>query len=81
MIIPALSYIHGAYLRMLDVVGISPSFEVVIVAVRSLIDQHQPHVVICGHIHEARRVDRIGAPEIINCGPAASGFYGVISNR
>ncbi len=48
-------------------------------AVRSFIEQHQPHVVICGHIHEGRGVDRIVASEIINCGPTASGFYGVIS--
>jgi hypothetical protein len=48
-------------------------------AVRTFIEKHQPDVTICGHIHEARGTDTIGATRILNCGPAADGCFGVIS--
>jgi Icc-related predicted phosphoesterase len=48
------------------------------VAVREFIERHQPHVVICGHIHESRGKDEMGTTQIINCGPVGSGYYGVI---
>ena len=47
-------------------------------AVRSFIEQHQPDVVVCGHIHEARGVDSIGKTKIVNCGPVGKGYYAVI---
>jgi len=47
-------------------------------AVRELIDQMQPALVVCGHIHEARGTDRIGETAVVNCGPAARGFYAVV---
>ena len=47
-------------------------------AVRSFIEQHQPDVVVCGHIHEARGIDTIGRTKIVNCGPAGKGYYAVI---
>jgi Icc-related predicted phosphoesterase len=47
-------------------------------AVRSFIEQHQPDVVVCGHIHEARGVDTIGKTQIVNCGPAGKGYYAVL---
>lgn len=47
-------------------------------AVRSFIEQHQPDVVVCGHIHEARGTDTIGKTKIVNCGPAGKGYYAVI---
>ena len=47
-------------------------------AVRAFIEQHQPDVTICGHIHEARGSDAIGKTQIINCGPVGKGYYGVI---
>lgn len=38
-------------------------------AVRSFIEDFQPDLAICGHIHEARGSDRIGETVIINPGP------------
>jgi len=47
-------------------------------AVRSFIEQHQPDIVLCGHIHEARGQDQIGSSRIVNCGPAAKGYYALV---
>ena len=47
-------------------------------AVREFVEKHQPDVVVCGHIHEARGVDTIGKTKIVNCGPAGRGYYVVI---
>ena len=44
-------------------------------ALRQFIDQTQPALVLCGHIHEARGVDRLGATVAVNCGAAVAGFY------
>ena len=48
-------------------------------AVRTFVEQHHPDVVVCGHIHEARGVDTIGASQVVNCGPAGKGYYVVIT--
>ncbi len=48
-------------------------------AVRAFIEQYQPDVCVCGHIHEARGLDRIGKTQIVNCGPAGKGFYAVVT--
>jgi Icc-related predicted phosphoesterase len=47
-------------------------------AVREFIEEEKPHVVICGHIHEARGQDTIESSRIVNCGMAAKGYYAII---
>ena len=47
-------------------------------AVRDFIEERKPHVVICGHIHEARGQDTIENTLIVNCGPAGQGHYALI---
>jgi len=47
-------------------------------AVREFIEQHQPDLVVCGHIHEARGIDSIGKTQMVNCGPVGRGHYAVI---
>ncbi len=48
-------------------------------AVREFIEDYQPDVVVCGHIHEARGQDVIGKTKIVNCGPGSGGFYVIIN--
>jgi Icc-related predicted phosphoesterase len=50
-------------------------------AVRAFIEKHQPDVCLCGHIHEARAEDRIGATHVINPGTLAAGGYVVLSDH
>jgi Icc-related predicted phosphoesterase len=44
-------------------------------ALREFIETTQPDLVFCGHIHEARSVEKLGRTTVVNCGPAATGFY------
>ncbi len=41
---------------------------------RSLVEEYQPDLVICGHIHESRGVDRIKKSTILNPGALADGY-------
>ena len=47
-------------------------------AVRSFVEQRQPELVLCGHVHEARGFDEIGRTRIVNPGPIAQGHYAVV---
>lgn len=43
-------------------------------AIRRLVEDWQPDLVLCGHIHEARGRDTIGRSVVINPGPWRSGY-------
>lgn len=47
-------------------------------AVREFIEEHQPDICLCGHIHEGRAVDRIGRTVIVNPGQLSEGGYAVL---
>lgn len=46
--------------------------------IRAFIEREQPDVVLCGHIHESRGTDTIGATQIANPGPVMNGHYAVV---
>ncbi len=46
--------------------------------VRKIIEELQPNVAICAHIHEARGVDTIDHTKIVNAGRFPEGYCGVI---
>jgi Icc-related predicted phosphoesterase len=48
-------------------------------ALRAFIEEAQPDLCFCGHIHEAVGVDRIGRTVVVNAGPLSAGGYGLIS--
>lgn len=47
-------------------------------AVKDFILEHQPDICLCGHIHEARAIDRIGHTHIMNPGTLSDGGYGLL---
>jgi uncharacterized protein len=57
---------------------IHSGFHVGSTAVRDFIEDYQPDLVICGHIHESRGKDQIEKSRIINCGAGKEGNYGLI---
>ena len=46
-------------------------------ALREFLESRQPDLVVCGHIHEGRGVERLGRTTIVNCGHGARGEYAV----
>ena len=48
-------------------------------AVRDFIRKRKPDATICGHIHEARGIDKIDGLPVVNCGPAGKGYYVVMT--
>ena len=47
-------------------------------ALRAVVERERPDVVLCGHIHESRALDRVGATQVVNPGPVASGHYALV---
>jgi hypothetical protein len=48
------------------------------VAVRDFIEEHQPAVCLCGHIHESVGMQRLGRTLIVNPGAFSSGHYALL---
>ncbi len=47
-------------------------------AVREFIEEYQPDVCLCGHIHESRAEDFIGKTHVLNPGTVGGGGYAII---
>jgi len=47
-------------------------------ALDKILEEHKPRAVLCGHIHEAAGIEKIGTTTVINPGPAKHGRYGVV---
>ena len=47
-------------------------------SIRKIIEEFQPSLNICGHIHEAKAIDKIGNTIIVNPGESSQGFAGII---
>ena len=48
-------------------------------SVRRFVEERKPSGVFCGHIHEARGVDKIGETILVNPGPARHGCCALVS--
>jgi Icc-related predicted phosphoesterase len=48
-------------------------------SVRQFIEEHNVDLVISGHVHEARSIDRLGKTVLVNPGPALQGNYAIIT--
>ena len=46
-------------------------------AIRAFIDERQPDLVLCGHIHESRGVERLGRTTVANCGVGDRRYYAI----
>jgi uncharacterized protein len=46
--------------------------------VRRVVEDEQPDMVLCGHIHESRGTDLIGESRIVNPGPVSAGHYALL---
>jgi uncharacterized protein len=44
-------------------------------ALRAIIEEHQPTLNICGHIHESKGSDFVGRTKVVNVGPANEGNF------
>ncbi|MDR1776293.1 MAG: metallophosphoesterase [Desulfovibrio sp.] len=47
-------------------------------AVRAFLEEARPDVCLCGHIHEAKAVDRVGRTIVVNPGALAKGGYALL---
>ncbi|MEM2896758.1 MAG: metallophosphoesterase [Candidatus Bathyarchaeia archaeon] len=51
------------------------------IAIRRFIEEAKPLLTVCGHIHEAYGVDRLGDSPVVNVGSARKGRYGFIDMK
>lgn len=50
-------------------------------SVREFVEKTRPSLLICGHIHEAKGVDKIGTTFVVNPGPARHGNCALITTN
>ena len=43
-------------------------------SIRKIIEEFQPTLNVCGHIHESRGVDKIGKTKVVNPGELSEGY-------
>jgi len=48
-------------------------------SLRKIIEEYQPSITICGHIHEGRGTDKIGKTHIVNPGEMSDGYACLIN--
>jgi len=48
-------------------------------SIRKFIEQKQPLVALCGHVHEARNTDKLGRTLMVNPGPISKGYAAEIT--
>ncbi|MGC8543445.1 MAG: metallophosphoesterase family protein [Vulcanisaeta sp.] len=46
---------------------------------RRIVEEAKPLAVLCGHVHEARGVDKLGNTLIVNVGPFYEGYYAIVT--
>jgi len=44
-------------------------------AVREIVEKERPTLLLCGHIHEAQGIERLGSTQVVNCGAAKAGHF------
>lgn len=49
------------------------------VSIRGFIEERKPSIVFCGHVHEARAIDKINETIVVNPGPARHGNCALVS--
>jgi len=49
------------------------------IPVREYVEFRKPRLVLCGHVHVARAVDKLGETTIVNPGPLIEGNYAVVN--
>jgi Icc-related predicted phosphoesterase len=49
--------------------------------IRRFIEMTKPLLVVCGHVHESRCIDKIDKSFIVNPGPLFKGFYAIIEMK
>ncbi len=49
-------------------------------AIRDIIEEYQPDLVVCSHIHESRGKDFIGETEIYNTGALLDGYFSTLDS-
>ena len=47
-------------------------------AEREFVDRRRPALLVCGHIHESRGIERHDATTVVNCGAATAGQFAVV---